>query len=159
MPEEDALNTEERETLAAVARFKPATIRLNPFRIRSEAQRRRAKRQVWLWRGIAAALAAGLIVSWIWRPGSAIREHVVYVRLPAPAIAPETALPRSATTEIEPRMTPPLGDDYLAVRDRVLAFGIDALRPHGPAVRHYNPLPIPDASPWHAMDILGGGSL
>ncbi|HWE07278.1 MAG TPA: hypothetical protein VG274_11255 [Rhizomicrobium sp.] len=159
MPEEDALNAAERETVAAIARFKPATIRIDLFRIRSEAQRRRAKRQVWLWRGIAAALAAGLALSWIWRPGSAVREHVIYVRSPAPAITPEASSPTFAATRIEPRVPALASDDYLAVRDRVLAFGIDALRPHPPAVRHCNPPPIPDASPWHAMDILGGGSL
>jgi hypothetical protein len=159
MPEEDALNTEERETVEAIARFKPAAVRIDPFRIRLEAQRRRAKRQVWLWRGVAAALATGLILSWIWRPGSAVREHVVYVRSPAPAITRDTASPTFVTTRLEPRAPVPVGDDYLAVRDRVLALGIDALSPHGHAVRHYNPLPIPDASPLHDPDALRGGSL
>lgn len=159
MREEDALTEAERESAQSLARFKPAAARLDVSHIGFEAQRRRANRQVWRWRGIAAALAVGLILSWIWRPQATVRERVVYVRVSVPASAPDARSVPLATSGVEPPAGLRVGDEYLAVRDRILAFGVEALRPHEPSVRHVRPLLIPDASPLPEPATLAGGGL
>ena len=134
--EEESLTPAELELGEALSRLRPATTSLDPARIRWEAQRRRASRQVWWWRGIAAALAFALALSLLFRPQSKSVERLVYVT-PSPRdlhdarpvvgevpAGEPVALPASAVME---------GGDYLAVRGRVLAFGVRVLQPPPPA--------------------------
>lgn len=134
--EEEPLTPGELELGEALARLKPAETSLDPARIRWEAQRRRAYRQVWWWRGIAAALAFALALSILFRPRSQTIEKLVYVTPGQsdshdvrPAIAdsfPNEPVTLPATAVLE-------GGDYLAVRGRVLAFGVRVLPPPPPA--------------------------
>jgi hypothetical protein len=131
-PEEDPLTSAERELGQALSRLNPAATALDPAHILWEAQRRRAGRQVRWWRGIAAALALALVLSLLLRPQPRAVEKVVYVS-PSPGdsrlgtarvdrVAAQEAGPLPATAVLE-------GGDYLAVRGRVLAFGVRALPP------------------------------
>ena len=141
-PEEEPLTRAELELGEALARLKPAATSLNPSGIRLEAQRRRVRRDVWLWRGIAAALALALTLSILFRPRPRTIERLVYVHQPAqtdpfavtamaPGIGPEpVTIPAAAVRE---------DGDYLAVRSRVVAFGVRVLPPPAPA-------PSPDST-------------
>ena len=141
-PEEEPLTRSELELGEALARLKPAATSLDPNRIRLEAQRRRDRRDVWLWRGIAAALALALMLSILFHPRPRTIERLVYVSQPArtdrlvattmaPGIGPEPmTIPAAAVRE---------DGDYLAVRSRVVAFGVRVLPPPAPA-------PSPDST-------------
>jgi hypothetical protein len=153
MREEDALNPVERETLAALARFGPAGARLDISLIRSEAGRRQGARQLWRWRGIAAALAAGLILSWIWRSRPPIVERVIYVRDVQPVHIPSPQ-PAASVPHVDPtaESTRP-GDDYFALRSRVLAYGVGVLRPATGSGRNGLAQPVPTAAPVTGYDL------
>lgn len=153
MREEDALNPVERETLDALARFKPAGARLDVSLIRSEARQRQGARQLWRWRGIAAALAAGLILSWIWRPRPPIVERVIYVRDVQPVSVPSPQ-PVASVPQIDPaaESTRP-GDDYFALRSRVLAYGVGVLRPPTGSGRNGSAQPVLTAAPVTGHDM------
>ena len=134
--EEEPLTPAESELSETLSRLKPAATSLDPARIRWEAQRRRAARQVWWWRGIAAALALALVLSLLFRPQPRTLEKVVYVT-PVRNDSRDRALTVAEVAPREPAVLPAAavleGGDYLAVRGRVLAFGVRVLPPPPPA--------------------------
>ena len=158
MREEDELTESQRDTRDALSRMKLPTISLDVSRLRSEAQRRRAIRQVWRWRGIAAALAAGIVLTLVLQPRTTVVERVVYVRQTQ---SPVTAPPQTYSAPDPQETTPLSADGYFALRSRVLAFGIDVLRPPPRAAgQHGKALPVPTASPiLNPASIADGGSL
>ena len=126
------------------------------------------RRQLLAWRAAAAVLLVGLGLSLALRPGG---ERIVYVNAPAdrgrrvvaPATtpapsggAPETppaqrpapfapgAAPGASVASAPSSDVPPTGGDYLALRNAVLAGGLDAL-PVTPGPRSAPP-PAPRAS-------------
>lgn len=141
--EEEPLTPGELELGEALARLKPAETSLDPARIRWEAQRRRASRQVWWWRGIAAALALALALSLLFRPQPRSIEKLVYItpaRNHSHDVSP--AAIDAYSSEPSPLPAPAVleGGDYLAIRGRVLAFGVRVL-----------PLPPPAPAPVNAQ--------
>lgn len=152
MPEEDTLTASERETRDALSRVKLPRVALEVSQIRWEAQRRRAIHQVWRWRGIAAALAAGIVLTLIVRPKATVIERVVYVAQTEPSVSPSPQPPLVAKPQ---EASPPFpGDDYFALRRRVLALGIGVLRPPAHAGHSARPRPVPTASPFFNPDSL-----
>jgi hypothetical protein len=134
--EEEPLTPGELELGEALARLRPAATAIDPIRIRWEAQRRRAARQIWWWRGIAAALALALSLSLLFRPQPKTIQRLVYLS-PSPAEAHSVVPTIDHRAAQEPLALPATavleGGDYLAVRDRVLAFGVRVLPPPPPA--------------------------
>jgi hypothetical protein len=128
---------------------------------RCDAGARAARRQVWLWRGVATTLAASLaLMAWIGRappsPGEQIVERIV--RMPAPAgpqaiAAGSDALPSDAPSPMMPRA--PGSCAYLVLRQQVLARGMDALR-DASAPATMTP-PTIDDSPFRPLRGEGGG--
>lgn len=132
----DSLSPAERELAAALARLQPtppATIATDVVSLalaRHQAASRAARRQAWLWRGISAALAAGLAIS-------VMPRFAAYVPGPIAERPPGANTLKVQTRRIEPAsqlVDPPIQDpsidqstNYFAVRDRVIVRGISAL--------------------------------
>lgn len=154
MREEERLTDIEREAEAALSALRPARPAIDVQRIAIEAARRSAAHQVWLWRGIAAALGAGLVLALVLRPGPRTVEKLVYV-------SPREAVPRQGTqppaSEVAPIHSFELltrgGNDYLSIRDDVLVLGVQGLprlRPDGatvPRADRVEELKLQDTSP------------
>lgn len=133
MREEERLSETEREAQEALSALRPARPAFDASRLIFEATRRADRRQVWAWRGIAAALAAGLVLSMVLRPSPRVVEKSVYVQL-LPHESPQpTHSPVATATLPEPEFFLGGGNDYLAMRDRVLALGIRSLPQPQPA--------------------------
>ena len=102
---------------------------------RSEIAARAARQQAWLWRGVAAALAASLIVmAWIQRidPSAGDAPQTTTMRAlhgdsPADAANPQAGEPAMAATPADSAV-PPAAGAYLVLRQRVIAQGLEALR-------------------------------
>lgn len=125
MQDERPLNAEERELAEAMAGLRPTRPGLTRDGILLETYRRAGRRQAWLWRGVAAALAAGLVLSIVLRPPPKTVEKVVYVpTVPASDAAP-VASATSPPRTYEP--APPTSEHYLALRHDVLAWGMSGL--------------------------------
>jgi hypothetical protein len=144
MREEERLNEMEQEAEAALSALRPARPAVDLQRITMEAARRSASHQVWLWRGIAAALGAGLVLALVLRPGPHTVEKYVYV-------SPPEAVPQQVAQRSGPEVaqTPPFelltrgGNDYLSIRDDVLALGVQALprlRPDDASIPRADPV-------------------
>ena len=130
MQDPERLSEENSATAAGLSQLRPVRPRFDAGGIAARASHRRSRHELWAWRGVAAALAAALMLSLLLRPVPRMVTHEVYVT-PLPAVAEPSGMeypaPRSqAFSDLRP------GDDYLAVRNRVLALGVQALRP--PAV-------------------------
>jgi len=154
------LTPEESDFEAALGALMPLRPDLEVRKIWMEAQRRKWRAQVLVWRGVAAVLAAGLIVSLLLRghdnpasvrpisiePGRQVNQPVAPQVTPAPA---RQSLPVVLS-----------GDDYLALRSRVVAFGIDALPQATPATGTFAPirpleLPADSSQPHTTINIFG----
>jgi len=133
MREEERLNDGEREAEEALTALRPIRPAFEVSRLMFEAARRANQRQVWAWRGIAAALAGGLVLSLVFRSPARVVEKPVYVQS-TPRESPLPSPPRVATASLlDPDVALRGGNDYLAVRDRVLALGIRSLPRAQPA--------------------------
>lgn len=144
----------EQEAEAALSALRPARPTVDLQRITIAAARRSASHQVWLWRGIAAALGAGLVLALVLHPAPRTVEKYVYVR--PPEAVPQQVAQRSGS---EVAQTPPFelftgaGNGYLAIRDHVLvlgAQGLPRLRPQDtsiPIADRVEDLKLQDASP------------
>ena len=131
MQDERSLTPEDREMAETLSSLRPTPPRLTRDAVLLETYRRAGRRQTWLWRGIAAALAAGLVLSLVFRPQSRTTEKVVYV--PRPMTVAESESPatvESTRSSFQSAESAPGG--YLALRHDVLAWGPAAL-PHVPA--------------------------
>ena len=146
MREEDPLSEDERELQPTLARLKPAAARLDLAAIRLEALRRQSARKLWRWRGIAAALAAGLLLVLVTRIRPAPIQRIVYVH-DSPAAGNSSPKPDVFASDGETTMTTQSGEDYFSVRSRVLAYGVGALRLYPPAEPHRAVEPVPTAAP------------
>ncbi len=127
MREEERLSEGEREAEQALSALRAARPGFDVGRLAFEAARRANRRQVWAWRGIAAALAAGLVLSMVFRQSPRVVEKSVYVQVPSRESPRPTHSPVATATLPEPEFVLRGGNDYLAVRDRVLALGIRSL--------------------------------
>lgn len=130
--EEEPLTGSERELGETLARLRAARTTLDPAHILREAHRRRAGRQLLWWRGIAAALALALVLSLVLPQQPRTVEKIVYVSSsPTDSGAVPTRVDRVVAQEAGPLPADAVleGGDYLAVRGRVLAFGVRALPP------------------------------
>jgi hypothetical protein len=137
MPEQDPITPEEAELHEVLCRLKPKSPPFDLSRIALVAQQRQW-RQIWRWRGIAAFLAAGIVVSSLLRGG----PRVVYVQRPEPAANVQVAIAQaSPLPELPPLILE--GDNYLALRSRVMVFGLRALRsPSGPPAPQEAPIKL-----------------
>lgn len=154
MREEERLSETEREAEAALFALRPARPAIDLQRIAIEAARRSALRQVWAWRGIAAALGAGLVLVLVLRPGPRAFEKYVDVR--PPEAAPHQIAQRSSS---EVARTPAFellrgtASGYPAIRDHVLvlgAQGLPQLRPQDSSIAipdRVEDLKLRDATP------------
>jgi hypothetical protein len=129
MREEERLNEMEREAEAALSALRPARPAFDVQRVAIEAARRSALRQVWLWRGIAAALGTGLVLALVLRPSPRTVEKYVYI--PPPEAVPQQVAQRPVRSEVAPTIPFELltrgGTDYLSIRDDVLVLGVRGL--------------------------------
>ena len=124
----------EREAELALSALRPARPGFDVGQLTFEAARRASGKEVWAWRGIAAALAAGLVLSMLLRPSPRVVEKPVYVQVPSHESPQPTHSPVATATLPEPEFVLRGGNDYLALRDRVLALGIRSLpQPQPPA--------------------------
>jgi hypothetical protein len=141
MRDERRLNAEERELAETMARLRPIRPGLSRDAILLETYRRAARRQAWLWRGVAAALAAGLALSVVLRPPPRTVEKVVYVQpKPTSQEPPAESMPLSTRIDEPP---PPASQPYLALRYDVLAWGMTALPRGSPARAVAPPAALP----------------
>ena len=119
----------EQEAEAALSALRPARPAIDLGRVAIEAARRSASHQVWLWRGIAAALGAGLVLTLVLRPGARTVNQYVYIR--PPEAVPQQVAQRPALSEVTPTLPFELltqsGNDYLSIRDHVLVLGVQGL--------------------------------
>ena len=145
MQDPERLSTADAATAAGLSQLQPARLPFDVRVIAIEATRRQVRRQLWAWRGVAAALAAGLLLSLMLRPSPQTVTRKVYVTAP-PAVVAQPAMDWPAP---RPQPFPDLrpGDDYLAVRNRVLALGVQVLRPPPPGAAPAAPLSAFDLSP------------
>src|SRR5690349_5624762 len=127
MREEERLSDGERETEEALSALRPTRPPFEVSRLIFEATRRADRRQLWAWRGIAAALAGGLVLALLLRPAPRLIEKPVYVQVPTHASPQPSPPPVATATLLEPNVVLRGGNDYIAVRDRVLALGIRSL--------------------------------
>jgi len=132
MQEQERLSDEERQIRELLEELRPVNSRLSAFDVLLEIQRRRSRRQLWAWRGIAACLALGLSTSLLLRPNtSATSRDAQYTRTdqrPASSIQEPIALPsvRVDTTSLT-------GNGYVASRNRVLLLGLSSLPAPAPS--------------------------
>ena len=129
MQDEKPVNPEDREFEQALASIRPVRPALTRDQVLMETYRRAARRQAWLWRGIAAALAAGLALSLLVRPAPRRIERVVYQPPPATVIQPLAAGDGGMAAADMPRVS----GGYLTLRQDVLAYGLAALTRSAPA--------------------------
>jgi hypothetical protein len=126
---------------------------------RSDARACAARRQVWLWRGVATALAASMaLIAWIQPAPPPPAEHIVW--MPAAAASRVIATGIDAPTADAPNLVTPRAPGscaYLVLRQQVLARGVDALR-DAPAPATITS-PPPDDSPFRPLGPNGGGIL
>jgi hypothetical protein len=129
MQDEPRLTPAEREFELALAKLRPAPPGIDPAELAWRAAQRRASRSLWAWRGLAGALAAGLLIAVMLRPAPQVIERVTVV---------ERDRPRHVET---PRPVSHLGgSSYLLLREKVLSEGIDALAvPTPPPARAVDP--------------------
>lgn len=146
MQEDEPLSEDERILRRTLARLKPAAARLDLGTIRLEAQRRQSARQLRRWRGIAAALAAGLLLVLVLRTRPVAIQRIVYVH-DSPVAGSSSPRPDVFASDDGTTMPTPLGEDYFSVRSRVLAYGVGVLRPNPPAEPHRMAGPVPTAAP------------
>lgn len=163
MQDEEELNPDEVEIATLLSRLVPLRPEVNAQEILLEGCTRKGRQEVWLWRGIAAALAAGLALALLLRPPPRSIQKVVYLppeggAQPAAAVShsvaprdqpqpsPQIVLPSSGAMTGDapaPRMS---GNNYIAVRNRILTFGLRGLpAPRAWAPPRY-PLGMPAAS-------------
>lgn len=155
MQNEQRLTDEDQAMAEALAQLRPKPTHLDAWLIASQAIDRSSRRGLIIWRGIAAALALGLVMSLLLRPQPRTVKQLVYIDRPQPVVhAPEAAPPppREPIPDLEP------GDDYLSVRSRVLALGVEVLRPPVPVAARFPPmraLDMPsDSRPVHSESLL-----
>jgi hypothetical protein len=133
MRQEERLSDMEREAEEALSALRPTRPAFDGSRLMFEAARRASRKQVWAWRGIAAALAGGLVLALLLRPSPQLIEKPVYVDRSATDAARPTQPPLAAAPWQQPEMAVRTGNDYVAMRDRVLAYGVGSLpRPQAP---------------------------
>lgn len=156
MQDERSLNAEDREAAELLGSLRPSRPGLSRDAVLLETYRRAARRQAWLWRGVAAALAAGLVLSVALRPQPKTVQTVVYVPIAPAAVAPQIA--SAAPPHLDE--LPPASQQYLALRHDVLAWGMAALprtaaAPATAAPTPPPPLIAPEQSPM-LYDLLKG---
>jgi len=160
MQECERLSDDEREAEALLGRLRaaPPTPNLTAHRVQIEAERRRGRGQLWAWRGVAAALAAGLVLEVTLRPAPRAEP----VPVPAPAVATDLRTNRPDVVRRGTDLALLTGDDYIATRNRSVAFGA---RPIVAPASNDRPTPAPgsvqtksvapNASPL-LLQLLGG---
>jgi hypothetical protein len=169
MQEQQRLDAEERDVERLLGGLKPVSLphHLSAARVLIESQRRQGRYQLWVWRGVAAALGAGLVLSMTLRPQSKTIEKIVYVS-PA-AESSQTPLPPSMKVTPAQRLADADGsggDDYLSLRDRVFVLGLEALPAPAPApAPPLPPEPRPRFEPsggqgnvWSFFELMSAGS-
>jgi len=135
MSDEPRLTEQDRDLELTLGRLRPARGQLHTPKVLLEAVRRAKQREVWLWRGVAAALGAGLVLALLLRPTPPTREKVVLIPTPPmPTPQPKLHEPPAAVeprpiTEPDSDLAATMGDDYLTLRNRVLALGLRGLPP------------------------------
>ena len=129
MQREQRLNPEDAQVERALSALRPLTPAFAVDSIATFAELRSGRRELRLWRGVAAALAAGLVISLVLRPSPRTVEKFVYLRPTGPAGSYPAVAPGPVP---DPKRAEPMlvlsGDDYLSVRSRVLVFGLQTLR-------------------------------
>ena len=142
MREEERLSEAEREAEQALSALRPKKAAIDLHGLSIEAARRSMRRQVCLWRGIAAGLAAGLVLALVVRPGPRIVREYVRQDVPRPVQRQNQDIhPAIMSEPVEP--VPARGSDYLSMRDYVLAYGMAALPAARPsAAGSEAPLPV-----------------
>ena len=142
MQDERDLNPEERETAESLGQLQPLVPRFQVRDVTAAVATASVRRQVWLWRAIAAALAMALLPTFLLRPPARTVERLVYVMPQAhddhPRAREAPAAPPSQRFSDLADMSP---DSYLATRNQVVAFGWRAM----PRPRAWAPSP-PDRS-------------
>lgn len=157
---EPTLTAADRELELALSGLAPADTAIDRDQLmfnagRASAAARSASTSLWVLRGVAASLAIGLGTSLLWRPAPRVVERVSYVRVDeradekrARAAAPASRPASRAATEAHdwtrratysphrPPLTFQSDADYLALRDVMLKWGVNAL-PAGGATREF----------------------
>jgi len=119
MPEKNKLNPIQQELENALSSLKPAALNLDRDKLMFRAGQSSARRQNFAWPAVAVLLAVMLGASLLYRP-PAQTERIVYV--PQPATPDNTYSSLMVETE-----RPPRSAQYIHLRDKILAEGMDAL--------------------------------
>ncbi len=148
MHDEERLTPAQRELADALGKLKPAPSALDRGAVMFAAGRASGRRRVRLWQAAAVMLAACTLASLTVRPGPAtvveVRTVTVSPDPPAeiPVVTPAEPVP--AAVDLPPTATGlfrPIEGSYLALRNDVLARGLDAL-PTSPALAGAEPLTL-----------------
>ena len=156
MPEEPALNNDEKELMESLGALAPAPSGVLEQTVWFEAGRRAGRRQSRAWMGAAAAAVVLSLAMTVMRP----KPTTVYVE--------HTPGPQSGQTDrlvvAMPRSSPSLGEfDYVRLRDAVEQRGMDALGERSgtgalsqPTQRAWSPQGVPSVpSPWDSFSTKG----
>jgi len=120
------LTDDEREAEALLGRLRAAPPpNLTASRVLIEAERRRGRRQLWAWRGVAAALGAGLVLELTLRHSPRAEPAAVPANITVSEV--RTTLPHVKPRHFSADLALLTGDDYIATRNRSVAFGVRPL--------------------------------
>ncbi|GMU21996.1 MAG: hypothetical protein AMXMBFR13_20840 [Phycisphaerae bacterium] len=108
----------ERELEDALHRLRPASFAPDWSDVRIRAAQRTARRSLWTWRALSAALAAGLAVSLALPRAPGVADSPTVVEIRQPPVAPP---------EVRPAPGP---GSYAVLRARVEQGGLESLPVH-----------------------------
>lgn len=119
------MSDQENELEAALAKLRPAGVEFDVVQLAYEAGRREAGRRGLVWPVVCGLLATGLLAALVVRPATPRPvERIVYVNQAAP---PATMPMLQPMPREEPSPAVAAAAGYIALRDAVLARGLDAL--------------------------------
>lgn len=135
MQDLEGLTPAEREVEEAWGRLKPADVSIDRDRLLFRAGQRSVGVSLWMWRGMATVLVAGLGLSLVFQPEAQLVERIVQVPVQRVIQVPVVR------EERQPRQGPILATgagvrteardlheySYIRLRQRLLEEGLDAL--------------------------------
>ncbi len=129
MQDLEGLTPAERELEEAWRRLKPADVSIDRDRLLFRAGQRSVGVSLWMWRGIATVLVAGLGLSLALQPEPRHIERVVYMPVVQEKPAPRETPVRTDSSDIRIARRDLSASSYrdIRLRKRVLEEGLDAL--------------------------------
>jgi hypothetical protein len=119
MQENQNLNSDEKELVESLSGLLPGAPNVSEQSIWFEAGRRTGRRQLGVWRSVAAAVLVLAVGIAVWRP----KRGVVYVD----RVRPSSSIEGGASDPAMPRIRSFASIDYVTLRDAVEQHGMEAL--------------------------------